>query len=178
MKVHTASLIAPVWNLLSHGISIYERVAIVDDMLSSTAQDSDGDSLGFESLVQHLLEFIHCIVERRSSRNLVKGHLSQLFYVCLKYMQMTQDQVDFFFVHLQEDIWQSDPNEYVAGEDEEYQYTVRLSANGIIGVTQLVLCSQKQTLEIGKEAVESLSSAVSQSLEESSASRDSGTSHW
>src|SRR5690554_4723603 len=93
MKVHISSLIAPVWNLLFQGISIYERVAIVDDMLSSTAQDSDGESLGFESLVQHLLEFIHYIVERRSSRNLVKGHLSQLFFVCLKYMQMTQDQV-------------------------------------------------------------------------------------
>jgi hypothetical protein len=71
----------------------YEKVCIYDSVLRSATQDSDGEVLGFESLVALLLEFVHCIVERESFRDILNHHLPDIFYVSLSYVQLTRDQV-------------------------------------------------------------------------------------
>lgn len=52
-----------------------------------------GEVLGFESVVFHMFDFIHALVESSKFKDVVKTHLEQLLYFLLVYMEITEDQV-------------------------------------------------------------------------------------
>ena len=62
--------------------------------------DSDGEVLGFENLVFAIFEFVHALVESPKFRVAVKTGLSDLMYYIVLYMQITHEQVRFFFKFL------------------------------------------------------------------------------
>eukprot|EP01119_Soliformovum_irregulare_P000725 TRINITY_DN10535_c1_g1_i3.p1 TRINITY_DN10535_c1_g1~~TRINITY_DN10535_c1_g1_i3.p1 ORF type:complete len:751 (-),score=247.92 TRINITY_DN10535_c1_g1_i3:105-2102(-) len=158
MKPHLPNLMAPVWGLIVQGLPTYEKVAINDSLLSA-AQDSEGESLGFEQLVEFLLEFVRCIVEKPSLASLVKGHVSQMIYFCIKYMQMTNDD---------EEMWESDPNEFVAGEDDEFRYSVRQSSLDLI----------EMMTSVKDVKMDVLVQVINQCFEESNQARQKGAKNW
>lgn len=52
-----------------------------------------GEILGFETVVFHVFDFIHALVESSKFKAVVKTHLEQLLYFLLVYMEITEDQV-------------------------------------------------------------------------------------
>ena len=51
--------------------------------------DSDGEVIGFESLVFAIFEFVHALVETKKFRDAVKSGLADLMYYIVLYMQIT-----------------------------------------------------------------------------------------
>jgi hypothetical protein len=92
------------------------------------AQNPDGDTLGFDTQVMMELEFVHAIISKADFRSIFSTALPELLFVTLGYMQITVEQVwAYVFIRCcikanrpsQEELWASDPNEYVADEDDE-----------------------------------------------------------
>eukprot|EP01116_Phalansterium_solitarium_P007626 TRINITY_DN2041_c0_g1_i1.p1 TRINITY_DN2041_c0_g1~~TRINITY_DN2041_c0_g1_i1.p1 ORF type:complete len:1043 (+),score=436.17 TRINITY_DN2041_c0_g1_i1:140-3268(+) len=153
-------LMVPLWSCFSNGLSVYETVAVHDDLLDAAGQDSDGDVLGLPTLASMLLELMHCIVDSKHTRSVLKAQLAPLLYTTLGYVQMTADE---------EELWHTDPNQYVADEDDMGVYTVRSSAVSLI----------LSVLEVsGAEAFKALAAAVARRLDEAAAARARGVPAW
>lgn len=69
--------------------SRYEENAVFD--ANDGAQDSDGDTLGVESLATESIELLLTLMRSRLARSLHRS-LTEICSVVLTYMQITQDQ--------------------------------------------------------------------------------------
>ncbi len=87
----------------------YEQSAVLQDAIDSTAQDEDGEVLGYEALVNEFWQFMLCLLEKKNLRALLKSQLTAIIYIAIAYVQITMDQ---------EEMSESDPNEYVAEEED------------------------------------------------------------
>ena len=123
----------------------HEDNCVYDDGLGGSAQNSDGDTMDFDTQLLMQLEFIHCIIAKPDFQSIFASSLSELFFLTNGYMQITIEQVCilraklvfsnyFIFIvtftnsSLQEELWASDPNEYVADEDDEQRtFNARIS---------------------------------------------------
>ncbi|KAG0276851.1 hypothetical protein BGZ95_006953 [Linnemannia exigua] len=96
---------------------IAENIATNGDISGFCFQDSDGDNIGFESLLLVQFEFLQIACRRRKLTQSIfvgqDGHpgiLEELVWNALSYMQMTDDQAEN---------WNADPNQFIADEDAE-----------------------------------------------------------
>ncbi|KAK3101186.1 hypothetical protein FSP39_001615 [Pinctada imbricata] len=131
----------------------------VDD--ANDPVDSDGEVLGFESLVYTVFEFVSVLIDTAKFRSMVKTSINDILYYIILYMQMTDDQVR---------MWITSPDQFVEDEDEDsFSYSVRISAQDLL----LALSS-----EFKADSAPALCLAVTKHLGDSETTKNSGDNNW
>ncbi|KAG0255861.1 hypothetical protein DFQ27_006018 [Actinomortierella ambigua] len=133
MSPYLITILSAVWHDLVHLRARYvqEYVNSESDGASGGYQDSDGETIGFESLLFVQFELFQLACRRRKLTQSVfigedgkSGIMHQLVWNTLNFLQMTDDQADN---------WSSDPNQFLADEDEEgYSFNVRIAAQDLL----------------------------------------------
>ncbi|KAG0068374.1 hypothetical protein BGZ89_004825 [Linnemannia elongata] len=147
---------------------IAENIATNGDISGFSFQDSDGDNIGFESLLLVQFEFIQIACRRRKlTQSVFTGHdghpgiLDELVWNALSYMQMTDDQAE---------TWNADPNQFIADEDaDSFTHHVRNAAQDVLAT--LVEHYESQTLI-------ALSQSIHRDITTSMADKASGKDYW
>ncbi|KAG0235968.1 hypothetical protein BGW42_004423 [Actinomortierella wolfii] len=152
MSPYLITILSAVWQDLVHLRPRYiqEHVNSETDATGEAYQDSDGETIGFESLLFVQFELFQLACRRRKLTQSVfvgedgkSGIMHQLVWNALSYLQMTDDQADS---------WSSDPNQFIADEDEEgYSFNVRIAAQDLL--LTLVENFPKETLHAINEGV-------------------------
>ena len=98
MSSWISQILPPVWSTLTSSADKYVK-EVVNDSGDDGEEvvDSDGEVLDFENLVFAIFEFVHALVETPKFRVAVKSGLSDLIYYIVLYMQITHEQVNYFF---------------------------------------------------------------------------------
>uniref|UniRef100_A0A6A7FW59 Importin-9-like n=3 Tax=Hirondellea gigas TaxID=1518452 RepID=A0A6A7FW59_9CRUS len=110
-----------VWHALTTSAHSYLNTAINAREEANDPTNSDGEVLGFESLVYSLFEFVDALLRHSKHRQMVKQGVPDLLYYLILYMQLTQDQIETF---------NENADAFVEFEDDEsFTYSVRSSAS-------------------------------------------------
>lgn len=125
----------------------------------SELADSDGNEQSLESFSVQLLELLLTMTGQPRYNKVLQNHLGDLAYFTIRYMQMTSEQ---------EETWSSDPNEFVADEDE---VLCSCRVSGIMLLEELVA-----TYEVS--AVQSIVQAVERRCSEAAESKAHGRADW
>ncbi|CAG2115900.1 unnamed protein product [Medioppia subpectinata] len=132
MQKWMPQILEPVWHSLTTAANIYVKtIANVnsydyDSEHEAFAQvvESDGEVLGFESLVFAIFDFVSVVIESPKFRKLVKPVMTELLYYVIVYMQITDEQST---------TWIDNPDQFVEDEDDDsYSYSIRISALDLI----------------------------------------------
>ena len=106
-----------VWANLLRDVPVFEQSVVQQDLLSGDVNDSDGNATGFELLVASYLDFVSTLATKKSFKELVTRSYPALVRALFSYTQLSAAQCEQFL---------SDPNEFVAAEDDELQsYSIR-----------------------------------------------------
>uniref|UniRef100_A0A7I4DD79 Importin N-terminal domain-containing protein n=1 Tax=Physcomitrium patens TaxID=3218 RepID=A0A7I4DD79_PHYPA len=153
-------ILAPLWQTFVSGLKVYEQACVkgVEESFSGMA-DSDGTDQSLESFAIQLFEFLLTAVSSPRFSKIVRKSVGELVYYTVGYMQMTEEQVQ---------TWSSDPNQYVADEDD-VTYSCRVS--GILLLEELVTVFEMDGLRLIVEAVQ-------QRLIEASQAKALGRTDW
>lgn len=124
-----------VYALLVTGVDVYERNVVQNAADEDDGYDSDGEGalIGHSAMVVAAFEFLRGTIHAptKKTRQLVLAGLSDFVYVMIAYMQITANQMD---------VWQDDPNKYVADEDDDsLSYNVRNAASDLLTELEAVL---------------------------------------
>ncbi|XP_031636369.1 importin-9 isoform X2 [Contarinia nasturtii] len=84
-------ILPPVWSLLTQTAEIYVKAVVNETDSAENGQDDD-ELNNFITLVLQLFEFIHSIVEQHRFQSIVKSVLTDLVYISIVYMQITEEQ--------------------------------------------------------------------------------------
>ena len=112
-------------------------------------------------MILQIFELVHSIAESKKFKGLVKGVVSDLIYVLILYMQITEEQIQ---------VWSEDSEKFVEDEDEEgVDYSIRTSGQDIL-------------MRLGEEFEEKflvgLTDAITKHVALSDAERNSGRAFW
>lgn len=102
-----SALLPPIWSLLTQMADIYVK-AIVSDSEVDPFTDEDEKS-DFNKMILQIFELVHSIAESKKFRILIKDVISDLIYVMILYMQITDEQMQ---------AWLEDSEKYVEDEDQ------------------------------------------------------------
>ncbi|DBA00409.1 TPA: hypothetical protein N0F65_012940 [Lagenidium giganteum] len=124
-----------VYAVFAGGLDVYERDIILGDDADDDAYDSDGDGaqIGQRALVVAVFEFLSGTLHAptKKTRQLVMTALSDVVYVMIAFMQITNGQMS---------TWEDDPNKYVADEDDQsLAFNVRNAATDLLSEVETVL---------------------------------------
>jgi len=132
MGPYLLQILSAVWQDVLHLRPRYlSEYVNTSDSVGESFQDSDGETIGFESLLFVQFEFIQMACRRRKLTQTAfvgqdgkSGILTELVWNVLSYMQMTDDQAE---------TWISDPNQFIADEeDDSYSFNVRIAAEDLL----------------------------------------------
>ncbi|KAF9083483.1 hypothetical protein BGX23_011399 [Mortierella sp. AD031] len=132
MAPYLLPVLSAVWQDVLHLRPRYLSEHVnTSDSVGESFQDSDGETIGFESLLFVQFEFIQMACRRRKITQAAfigqdgnSGILPELVWNTLNYMQMTDDQAE---------TWISDPNQFIADEeDDSYSFNVRIAAEDLL----------------------------------------------
>lgn len=85
---------------------------------------SDDELENFTTMILQVFEFIHDIIESGKYKSKLRNVLTDLIYVIIVYMQITEEQVEN---------WTTDPEKFVQDEDEQnVDYSIRVSAQDVL----------------------------------------------
>ncbi|XP_052680706.1 importin-9-like [Crassostrea angulata] len=130
MSQYINDILPPIWLIFTQSADFYVRTVVNSLEESDDPVDSDGEVLGFESLVYGVFEFVHVLIDTSKFRTTVKSSVNDILYYVILYMQMTDDQVR---------LWTNSPDQFVEDEDDDsFSYSVRISAQDIL----LSICSE------------------------------------
>ena len=164
-----SEIFAPIWMDLYNLRTRYVEEFVSDaGDIGETYQDSEGNDIGFHSLVYVLFEFVSAACPRKSVRNLfvngdgvATGFFEQLLYVFIIYMQITQEQVG---------MWSLDANQFVADEEDgTFTFNARVASIDVL-----------LTLQENFPApfFNALTAAIQNHITESNAAREAGNPDW
>lgn len=124
-----------VYALLLAETAAFEKDVVLNAGEEEDGYDSDGEGtqIGKSAMVVAAFEFVRGTVHAptKKTRQLVLSGLSDFVFVMIGYMQITANQME---------VWQEDPNKYVADEDDEsLAYNVRNAATDVIVELESVL---------------------------------------
>ncbi|KAG0198042.1 Importin 9 [Mortierella sp. GBA30] len=147
---------------------ISECVSTNTDSTADVCQDSEGESVGLQSLLFAQFEFIQMACHRRkiTQSTIVgldgrSGIMRELIWNMLNFMQITDEQVE---------AWDADPNQFIADEEEEtYSVGARMAARNIV----LTLVDNFRD-----QALQALSLAVNQEMMSSVKEKANRRPHW
>ncbi|KAG0243915.1 armadillo-type protein [Mortierella sp. GBAus27b] len=169
MAPYLLNVLAPVWQDILHLRPRYLSEHVnTNDGTGETFQDSDGEAIGFESLLFVQFEYIQIACRRRKLTQTAfigedgkSGIITELVWNALNYMQMTDDQAE---------TWISDPNQFIADEeDDSYSFNVRIAAEDLL--TTLMENFEAETLN-------ALNLSVKQEVSSSISQKASGNVNW
>ncbi|CAM6086065.1 unnamed protein product [Calypogeia fissa] len=135
-------VLGPLWQTFVSGYKVYELACIqaVEESYGDLA-DSDGTDQSLEAFTIQLYEFLLTAVTSPRFSKII-SNVGDLVYYTIGYMQMTEEQVQ---------TWSSDPNQYVADEDD-VTYSCRVS--GVLLLEELVEAFDDRALSEILEAVQ------------------------
>lgn len=153
-------VLSPLWRTFVSCLEVYESACIqgLHDSFSELA-DSDGNEQSLESFSVQILELLLTMVGHPRYNKVIQNHLGDLAYSSICYMQMTNEQ---------EETWSSDPNEFVADEDE---VLCSCRVSGILLLEELVT-----TYEVS--AIQSIMQSVERRISEAAESKARGRDDW
>uniref|UniRef100_K3XAZ2 Importin N-terminal domain-containing protein n=1 Tax=Globisporangium ultimum (strain ATCC 200006 / CBS 805.95 / DAOM BR144) TaxID=431595 RepID=K3XAZ2_GLOUD len=149
-----------VYALLVSGIEAFECGVVLNAAEEDDGYDSDGEGalIGHSAMVVAALEFVRGTIHAptKKTRQLVLAGLPDFVYVMIAYMQITVHQME---------VWEDDPNKYVADEDDDsLSYNIRNAAIDLLTELEAVL---------SRKAVVAALSAAQKRL-----SDDAGNGNW
>lgn len=156
------SILNPIWTLLTQMADVYIKV-IVNDAEESPfdTTDEEDQSEEFIKMILQVFEFVHSIVESKKFRQNVSLVLTDLVYIIIIYMQMTEEQ---------ENDWKQDSEKFVEDEDEEgVNFSVRTSGQDILSIIGE---------EFGEKMLQPLSEALTKHVAVANANRAAGQINW
>lgn len=152
-----------VWQLLTQMADIYVKV-VVNEIDSPFESTDDDDELGnFSALIIQVYEFIHSIVEHVRFKPVLKSVITDLVYISIVYMQITEDQVVR---------WEDDPESFTDdfSDVETAEFSIRSTS------TQLLI---SLTEELGPEIVlPAFSEALKRHLQVAMAEKNADNPNW
>lgn len=84
----------------------------------------DDELENFTTMILQVFEFIHDVIECGKFKAMLRNVLSDLIYVIIVYMQITEEQVEN---------WSIDPEKFVQDEEEQnVDYSIRVSAQDVL----------------------------------------------
>lgn len=157
------TVILPViWTTLTNGAEIYVRTEVTSlDEDEDKTVDSDGEVIGFQSLIFSVFDMIETLLDMRKFRFTIKKSLEDLIYYLIMYMQITHDQARS---------WSEDPDQFVEDEDDDtFSYSVRISAMDLF----LSCCREfKQASAVG------LFKAIERHILQANSAREAKHPYW
>ncbi|KAF9581008.1 hypothetical protein BGW38_002133, partial [Lunasporangiospora selenospora] len=162
-------VLSSVWqDVLNLRVRYLSEYVNSNDSTGESFQDSDGETIGFESLLFVQFDFIQMACRRRKVTQSAfvgqgdqAGILPELVWNLLSFLQMTDDQAD---------TWIADPNQFIADEeDDSYSFNVRIAA-------QDLLASLMDNFE--QETLRALNLSVQQEITNSVSAKSSGHTSW
>lgn len=151
-------ILPPVWQLLTSTAEIYVKAVV-----NETDSDQDDDELNdFITLVLQLFEFIHSIVEQHRFQSIVKSVLTDLVYISIVYMQISEEQING---------WSEDAELYVDDMSAEIvECSIRVSSKDVL-------------VNIGDEfgadvLLPSISDALTRHVSVAQAEKNANNPHW
>ncbi|KAI1321026.1 hypothetical protein EDD11_008607 [Mortierella claussenii] len=169
MAPYLLQVLSAVWQDVLHLRPRYlSEYVNTGDSAGETFQDSDGETIGFESLLFVQFEFIQMACRRSKITRAAfigedgkSGILPELVWNTLNYMQMTDDQAES---------WISDPNQFIADEeDDSYSYNVRIAAEDLL----MTLADNFES-----ETLNALNLSVKQEASASVIEKGNGNTNW
>lgn len=157
-------ILPPIWQVLTQTADIYVKVTVneteqnpfVDAGDTSVEEDDD-----FQVMILQLFEFISSIIESRKFKANIKNVLTDLIYIMIVYMQITQEQIDS---------WGENVEKFVEDEDEDgSDFSIRVSG-------QDVLMNLGQEFET--KFLLALSDALSRHVNVAEAEKTAGNPNW
>jgi len=154
-------ILPPVWSTLTSSAERYVREVVNEGGSEDECVDSDGQVLGFETLMFAIFDFVESLVENKKFRPAVKSGLADLMYYIVIYMQITEEQCEK---------WSSNADSFVEDEDEDsFAYSVRISSQDLL--TALFR-------EFEEESCASLVQTIQRHLTEAAQVRSTGQDEW
>jgi hypothetical protein len=123
MATYVMDLVTPVWNIFLTNTPIYVAGVVNCEGARSNECDSDGELVSMETCVFAVFEFISGLVESGRLRSLLLPILPTLVHNLIAHMQPTEEQVE---------CWLADVGQFVEEEEQEFSYSVRLSAHDLL----------------------------------------------
>ena len=123
----------PIWGEVYNLRERYSAEFVSDsDDAAESFQDSDGNEIGFQSLLYALFEFMESACTKKSLRHhfvnngVATSFFEEVIYVLIVYMQITQEQME---------TWSTDANQYVADEEDgTFTYSARVASWDVLTV--------------------------------------------
>lgn len=157
---YNGQILPPVWQLLTQTAEIYVK-AVVNE--TDSAENGEDDELNsFITLVLQLFEFIHSIVEQPRFQSIVKTVLTDLVYISIVYMQISEEQIT---------AWSDDAELYVDDMSAEIvECSIRVSSKDVL-------------VNIGDEfgadvLLPSISEALTRHVQVAEAEKNANNPHW
>ncbi|KAI3434732.1 hypothetical protein D9Q98_002793 [Chlorella vulgaris] len=156
---HIGSALTAAWQMYTSSLPLYCQLVVDSEDDGEGEQDSEGECVGFDSLISQLLELVLALVGNTRYQALLAASMQQLLHLTLGYMQMTGAQVER---------WGGDPNLYVADEEDDFS-TVRAAGEMLL---------EECFVAFEGEVVAPLAAAVAARLQEAAAARAAGREDW
>lgn len=159
---YNAQILPTVWQLLTQTADVYVK-AIVNDNTAKAFDNADDDELtNFRNLVLQLIEFIHSIVEKKRFHQTIKPVLTDLVYIAIVYMQLTEEQIE---------TWTDDAEAYVDDYNvENGECTIRVSSADIL--------TNMADEFGGKALLPALNEALTRHVNVAEAEKSAGSPNW
>lgn len=153
-------IVGPLWRTFVTSLKVYELSAVEGAQDSFEGRyDSDGTERSLESFIMQLFEFLLTIVGSARFAKVVANNLQELVYYTFGFLQITEQQVQF---------WSLDANQYIADEDDN-MYSCRVS--GILLLEEIINAC-------GDEGIGAIIDATRRRFQESQQAQVDGSKVW
>lgn len=153
-----------VWQLLTQMADIYVKVVVNGSETHQFGSTDEDDELNnFNTLIIQMYEFIHSIVEHMRFKPVLKSVITDLVYISIVYMQITEDQIN---------IWDDDSEAFTDdfNDLEVGEFSIRSTS------TQLLLSLAD---EFGPEIIlPAFSEALKRHLQVAIAEKNASNAEW
>jgi importin-9 len=142
ISTYIDEILPPMWQLLTAMADIYIKTVVNNQETSQFSNDADDERL-FIKMILQTFEFVHSIIESKKFKPKIAPVLTDLVYIIIIYMQMTEEQMEN---------WMDDVEKFVEDEDEEgVDFSVRTSVQDVLLMVgkeyeNTVLCSLNEAL--------------------------------
>ncbi|XP_058829276.1 importin-9 isoform X2 [Topomyia yanbarensis] len=159
---YLSAILPPIWQLLTQMADIYIKVIVNETQETPFTSNAEGDeNEDFISMILQIFEFLHTIIEMKKYKGAITNVLTDLIYIIILYMQMTEEQAQS---------WHDDPEKFVEDEDEQgVDFSIRTTAHDVL-------------LVIGQEYDQKLlpcfSEALGKHITVADADRNAGHPNW
>uniref|UniRef100_A0A182YB22 Uncharacterized protein n=1 Tax=Anopheles stephensi TaxID=30069 RepID=A0A182YB22_ANOST len=163
VQPYVGTILPTIWQLLTQLADFYVKVVVNEiEAAPFNGPDQDEDVVDdFVQMILQIFEFVHTIIEMKKYKAAIMNVLTDLVYITVLYMQITEDQARQ---------WVEDPEKFVDDEDEQgVEFTIRVTAHDVL-------------LIVGREYEKQLLPCFTEALGKHSAvaevDRNAGNPHW